>query len=81
MKKLGLIGELITLVAVLAVAFSSCPRGDNGYCVVSGCPRESAGGSDYCYSHKCDNVNCTNGGEVRFSGGMFCSECASRAID
>lgn len=48
------------------------------YCNVSGCPKESARGANYCYEHKCSNFNCTNQAIESYS---YCKECLNRAMN
>lgn len=48
------------------------------YCTISGCPKESASGSDYCYSHKCNNFSCSN--KIVSTNYPYCEECLERAM-
>jgi len=74
MKKTSLI-LVVVLLSVLLIGLTGCKE---KYCSVSGCPSESAKGSDYCYQHKCANFNCTNKGALS-TPYSYCTECIERA--
>lgn len=75
MKKTSLILATILLFGLMAGTLTGC---NSKYCSVSGCPAESARGSNYCYSHKCANFSCTNKGALNGSY-SYCMECVERA--
>ena len=62
------------LMSVIAI-LSLCGCGPK-YCQEPGCPKESARGSDYCYSHKCWNLSCDN--RIASSNSSYCTECLGR---
>ncbi len=65
----------VALLTVLTASFlTAC--GHSEYCSVSGCPKESARGADYCYEHKCSNTSCSNKAINSYS---YCKKCIERA--
>ena len=62
------------LPVLLVLSFAGC---GSKYCSVTGCPKESASGADYCYEHKCSNFSCTNRAAGSYS---YCRKCLERSI-
>ena len=56
---------LVIFIVLFSVFISSLNN-----CEVSGCNKNHAKGSDYCYSHKCAKSTCDN---RRLSSGIYCS--------
>ena len=73
MKKVLLCLSVISLFSIMLITLAGC---GTKYCTVSGCPKESLHGSDYCYQHKCFNQSCSNRSVEDYS---YCRECFERA--
>ncbi len=66
----------LTAALVLLTLLLSLTGCGVGYCSVSGCPKESMSGSDYCPEHKCFNSSCDNRAVGSYS---YCTKCFDRA--
>lgn len=64
-----------TLPIIVLLSLVGC---GTKYCSVSGCPKESAQGANYCYEHKCSNFSCKNMAIESYS---YCRECIERSIN
>lgn len=73
MSRILLIMALILLLVATSFTLSGCGI---KYCEVSGCPSECSLHSNYCYEHKCANLNCNNEGMGSYT---YCEECIERA--
>ena len=76
MNKTSIILTIFALVTS-ALILTGC---GTKYCSVSGCPSESARGSNYCYQHKCANFSCPNKGALIGTPYSYCEECLNRAL-